>query len=334
MKDYLVIDVHNHYIPAEVITRGGVTDGMNIANAAKSRLQAYQCIRDSECTLKTMDESGVDITVLSIPQWSSLGLDACKIINNSYREIIQRYPKRFIGCVNIPLSPEPAVIKELERGVKDLGLKAVALVTSTSTFNLGSDQLTPLFAKINELNLPIVVHPSIRQPLWGGVEYKMSQHISREYEVAKATVEVLYGWLSKYPDMKFVMPHFGGGMPSLKGRVACWFEPAGWDIPANLKGGGKTPRELEELGLDKAFEEIFGKLYFDMAGFAGWMPIVDSALKTIRTDRLCFGTDYPLDFHDQEDIRTYIENIKQLDIPEQDKRNILGENARRFFSLD
>ena len=49
MKDYLVIDVHNHYILAEVIARGGVTDGMNIANAAKSRVQAYNCIRDHSC---------------------------------------------------------------------------------------------------------------------------------------------------------------------------------------------------------------------------------------------------------------------------------------------
>jgi predicted TIM-barrel fold metal-dependent hydrolase len=70
-----------------------------------------------------------------------------------------------------------------------------------------------------------------------------------------------------------------------------------------------------------------------MAGFAGWMPIVDSALKTIRSDRLCFGTDYPLDFHGQEDIKSYIDNIKQLNIAEKDKRNILGENARRFFNL-
>jgi predicted TIM-barrel fold metal-dependent hydrolase len=320
--NYPVIDMHSHYMPAEVIARGGFADGRNIADSARKRLQPYQCIRDIECTLKVMYESGIDVTVLSIAQWSSLGLEASRIINNDYAEVIRKYPGKFVGCINIPLLADSAVIYELERAVKELGLKVVSLVTSTIGLSLGSKELTPLFDKISRLDIPVVVHPAIWTPLWGGLEYNLSYHVSREYEIAKTTVEVLYGWLGKYPNLKFIMPHFGGGMPSLKGRIAAWYEPANWEIPASIKDGGKT------------FEEIFDKLYFDMAGFAGWMPIAKSALMTIRTDRLCFGTDYPLDFHGSEDIRLYIENIKQLDIPEADKHNILGGNAMRLFGLD
>jgi predicted TIM-barrel fold metal-dependent hydrolase len=120
---------------------------------------------------------------------------------------------------------------------------------------------------------------------------------------------------------------------SLKGRIKAHFEPEGWAVPEHIRGLPKTPRELEETGLDKAFEELFGKLYFDTSGFGGWMPIAEAAIRTIRCDRLCFGTDYPFEIHDTQDVKTYIDNIKALDISGKDKQNILGENAKRLFRL-
>jgi predicted TIM-barrel fold metal-dependent hydrolase len=67
--------------------------------------------------------------------------------------------------------------------------------------------------------------------------------------------------------------------------------------------------------------------------FRGWMPIAEAAIKTIRADRLCFGTDYPFEIHDARDVKEFAENIGHLDLSEQDKRNILGENIRRLFKL-
>ena len=212
-------------------------------------------------------------------------------------------------------------------------MKILALITSTNSATLDSETLFPIYERVSEYDLPIVVHPTIRPGLWGGNKYGMEHHISREYDVAKATIEVLYGVLPKFPELKFIMPHHGGGMPALKGRVMAHFEPEGWDIPQTLKGLPKTPRELQELGLAHAFEDIFGKLYFDTAGFGGWMPITEAGVKTIRSDRLCFGTDYPFEIHDAKDVKLFIENIKGLDISEQDKRNILGENAKRLFKI-
>ena len=130
------------------------------------------------------------------------------------------------------------------------------------------------------------------------------------------------------------MPHCGGAMPGQKARIRAWFEPEGWDIPDEIKNCPKTPRELDELGLSKAFDELFDKLYFDMAGSgAGWLPMIKSALLTIRTDRTCFGTDYPFDIHNAEDIRAFINTIKQLDIPETDKKLMLGENIKNLFQI-
>ena len=53
----------------------------------------------------------------------------------------------------------------------------------------------------------------------------------------------------------------------------------------------------------------------------------------MRTDRLCFGTDYPYDMHTARDIATFVDNIKQLDIPDTDKKAMLGENIKNFFRI-
>jgi len=123
-------------------------------------------------------------------------------------------------------------------------------------------------------------------------------------------------------------------MPGLKGRLRAWFEPEGLDIPAEIKNTPKTPRELDALGIPQAFDAVFDKLYFDMAGSgAGWLPAIKAALATLRTDRICFGTDYPHDMHTAQDIKSFIDTIKQLDTPEQDKRLMLGENIKRLFKV-
>jgi len=280
-----------------------------------------------------MDEAGVDMAVIHMASWNVLGLAVCKLMNDGCARAMREYPGRFIGCAHVPLESGQEVLGEVDRAIHELGLKGVCLVTSTAEITLDSTMLFPLYDKISKLNLPVVVHPTIRQSLWGGVKYGMSNHISREYDVTKATVEIMYGVLKEFPGLKFLMPHHGGGTPSLKGRMMAWFEPEGWKVPEDLKGQPKTPRELKELGLDKAFEDLFGKLYFDTAGFGGWMPITESATKVIKPDHLCFGTDYPFEIREAQDIKKFINHIDLLDISEQDKRDILGENVKRLFNL-
>ena len=123
-------------------------------------------------------------------------------------------------------------------------------------------------------------------------------------------------------------------MPALKARIRAWYEPDDWDIPDEIRCAPKTPRELDQLGISQAFDQLFDKLYFDMAGSgAGWTPMIKAALAVIRPDRICFGTDYPFDVHDVQGMKDFIENIKGLDIPDQDKRLILGENIKELYNV-
>ncbi|MFC1901976.1 amidohydrolase family protein [Chloroflexota bacterium] len=332
-EKYLVIDVHNHYLPETVAKKLGMPVGKG-NSASRYANQARRWMTEIESRLQAMDESGVDMAVLEQSGSSSEGLEICGEINDGYAKIAHDYPGRFIPCVHVPLEAGQEVLNEVDRAVNELGFRCISLVTSTAATTLDSEELFPLYEKISCFGLPIFIHPSLRRPLWGGTKYKMSWHVSREYDILKATVEVMYGVLPNFPDLKFVMPHHGGGIPSLKGRLMAGFdEPEGMNVPESIKGLPKTPRELQQTGLDKAFEEKFDKLYFDTAGFGGWMPITEAAIKVIRTDRLCFGTDWPVEIHEAQDIKVFVNKIKQLDIAAEDKRNILGRNVKNLLKL-
>lgn len=332
-EKYLVIDAHNHYLPKEATRLACKADGFDYVASLKRVPVGYENTFDIERRVRLMDEAGVDIAVLEQSSWSPQGLEMCKAMNDGYAEAVRRYPDRFIPCAHLPLEPGQEVLDEFERAYNELGFRGLSLVSSTSDYTLDSEELFPIYEKAGQLDIPIAVHPSIKKGIWGGAKYGLSDHASREYDVTKATVEVMYGVLSRFPDLKFLMPHHGGGIPAVKGRILAWHEPERWDVPPNLKGMPKTPRELAELGLDEDFENLFGKIYFDLAGFGGWMPVTEAAVKTIRRDRLCFGTDYPFEIHEAQDVKSFIDNIKTLEIPEQDKRNILGENIKRLFKV-
>jgi predicted TIM-barrel fold metal-dependent hydrolase len=159
----------------------------------------------------------------------------------------------------------------------------------------------------------------------------MSGSVSREYDIIKAFVEVLCGVLPEFPDLNFMFSHYGGGVPFLLGRIMSWYGPPVKGIPKEKVGLPKTIREFEDYGLKKGFNELLDRIYYDMAGTGGWMPAVKQALMVLKPDRLCFATDYPFEMSRPADLKAYIAGIKRLDIPEKDKVNILGGNARRLF---
>ncbi len=333
-KPWIVIDAHKHFVP-------GAGKGGNVSLEAKEYAAlledstgfTWQKAMDVERTLKDMDASGVDMAIMHEAAYGVNGLPGCQTMNNALAKITAEYPGRFIPCGTVPLQGGADILKEAERAINGLGLKGMALTSSGPDMTLDSEALYPLYEKISQLDVPVVIHPRSGVKLWGGTKYGMSTHVSKEYDVAKATVELLFGVLPKFPNIKFLVAHHGGGIHVIKGRIEERYEPDNWNIPPALKGKPKTPRELKELGIDKAFDQLWGKLYFDASGFAGWMPITELAIKVVGAKRVCFGTDYPIEIHDPQDVKTFIRKVKRLDIPDTQKRAVLGENIKTLFRI-
>lgn len=337
---YVVIDAQFHFLPREAckMSEEIVSEAEDIKKL-QARIKdpafnrVYQRLYDIETTIAYMEECGVDMILAGLSAWNTAGLEVCKVINDGLAELSDEYPGKFIPLAHVPYSEGRPAIDELERAISELGLKGVTVLTSERGIRLDDEQLKPFFKKVSQLRIPLVVHPTTKTPLWGGEKYYMSGSVSREYEIIKSFVEVLSGVLPEFPDLNFLFAHYGGGVPFLMGRIMSWHSPAHADIPKEKAGLPKTLREFEDYGLKEDFDKLIDRIYFDMAGAGGWMPAVKQALLAIRPERLCFGTDYPFEMSRSKDLKTYIDGIKGLSIPEDDKINILGGNLKEMFEV-
>jgi predicted TIM-barrel fold metal-dependent hydrolase len=333
MTKYVVVDTHHHFLPSEAVKYARKTDEIDYLFGLKRFSIAYAWMQDVERTLRYMEECGIDQVLINQCSWSPNGLETCKAINDGYARIQQKHPGKFITCAHVPVHEGPAAMDELKRSIEVLGLKGVAFLSSYAHIPIDSDSMMPLFEKIARYDVPIVVHPTLRRPLWGGLKYDLSTTVSREYDVAKSVVEILYGVLPRFPELKFLMPHFGGSMQTLKWRMVISHQPENWDLPSELRGHALMRGELKERGLWDDFNRQFDKLHFDSAGYGGAPEVIRAATDSIRRDRLTFGTDYPFEYRDPKDTREYIAGIKSLNISEEDKKNILGQNVLRLFDI-
>src|ERR1019366_5813878 len=96
----------------------------------------------SDERLARMDESGIDVQVLSLtsPGLHNLepaeGISLARRTNDLIAATIPRHPDRFDGFATIPTTAPSEALRELERSVRDLGLKGGMLFGRTMEKNL------------------------------------------------------------------------------------------------------------------------------------------------------------------------------------------------------
>jgi aminocarboxymuconate-semialdehyde decarboxylase len=125
--------------------------------------------------------------------------------------------------------------------------------------------------------------------------------LGREVDLTVATTRLIAGGIfERFPALKIVMAHFGGGIAAVKDRL----------MAKGYRFGT----------LKKPFGDYYEMVYFDMAGFEGGAVALSCALQGIRPERLVFASDYPQDFtgvntntgRGMDELKNYIEAIRSL----------------------
>jgi predicted TIM-barrel fold metal-dependent hydrolase len=326
-----VVDVHHHFLPKAVFDdlkeqAGGARRLVN----ERISITLSEDLHSVHTHLKTMDEGGVDSAILTYSGVSTLGMDVCRQLNDGFAAIQRAQRGRLYGAAHIPLGePEEAPV-ELERAFHDLNLVAVALPTSDRGVTLDMPSLAPVWRKVTELDVPVILHPALL-PEGASTDWGMERSCSRPFDTTLAAVRIMNGVFPEFPKLKFVLPHTGGTAIFLRGRISMFFAPP--EVPNPAPELAKTQLEQRALGLESAFEERWGKFYFDTAGNGGWAPVIQWAVEVVGTQRLMFGSDYPLESHSGATVRELVDMIGGLDVPRQSKQAIAGTNALELFRL-
>ena len=326
-----IVDVHHHYMPAVLFDRLAAQAGGKRIVTNEISLTLNPSRKDLEAHLITMDESGVAVSILT-DQVQVMGAEVAKALNDGIAEVERKHPTRFRGAIHLPIHEPEAAKRELERGISELGLRAVALLACHLDVQLDNPIMNPLFEVIQKNQLPIIIHPQSK-PTGSETTYNLDRCVFRPLETTQAIVRVMCSVLPRYPELRFIMPHLGGATSSLKGRMMAFFETADADIPADMRGYLKTQAEQKKFGLTERFEKLFQSLFFDTAGTGAWLPAMAAALNITSADRIMFGSDFPLECKTAANIVESLDMIRQAPCSAPDKTAILGKTAAGLFNL-
>lgn len=327
----LIVDVHHHYMPAILFDRlAKQADGKRIVTNEIS-LTLHPSRKDLEAHMRAMDDAGVTVSILT-DQVQVMGADVARALNDGVAEVERKHPKRFRSAIHMPIHEPQAAKRELERGIGELGLRAVALLACHLDVQLDNPIMFPLYEIIQKNDLPIIIHPQSK-PTGSETTYNLDRCVFRPLETTQAIVRIMNAILPRYPALRFIIPHLGGAASSLKGRMMAFFETDDADIPADMRGYLKTQSEQKKFGLTERFEKRFQRLYFDTAGTGAWLPSMAAALNITTADRIMFGSDYPLECKTAANIIESLEMVRQAPCSSEDKTSILGKTAASVFNL-
>jgi predicted TIM-barrel fold metal-dependent hydrolase len=322
----MVVDFQHHYIPIELAKRRGLYSETGRTMLQEGGLPAttmHRRLYDLDLQLEEMAQGGVDLSVLSCLLGWSAPLDECRFINDDLAAIEKKYPRRFVGLAQTPILAGKPAIAELRRAIEELGLRGVTITSQVNGLSLDAPELYDLYELVCQLDVPLFVHPALVPTGYEHLkDYDLPRVLGREVDLTVATTRLIAGGIfDRYPDLKIVMAHFGGGIAAVKDRL----------IGKGYRFGT----------LNKPFGEYYDQVYFDMAGFEGGLTALHCALQGIRPERLVFASDYPQDFtgvntdtgKGMAELKSYVETIRNLALSETAKQEMLGGTALRLLKL-
>src|SRR5256712_2571434 len=217
-----VLDFQHHFVPRELAERRGARGTRHdVPEGGMKKVTLHGKLDDPEERLRDMDEAGLDLAILSCVIGWDAPLEDCRRSNDTFAALQRRYPDRFVGVAHLPLLIDrrgaPA---ELDRAITELGLRGVTITSQVNGVPLDSPDLWDFYARAVELRIPIFVHPSMPPRGYEWIkEYDLSRIVGRELDLVLAVSRLIAaGVLDRFPDLKMVIAHFGGGIAPLQER--------------------------------------------------------------------------------------------------------------------
>jgi len=174
--------------------------------------------------------------------------------NDTLAELVREHPGEFLGFAHHDLS-EPHALEELRRALDDLGLAGYKWFGPLTKIPFEDPSLKPFWIFLAERQVPVLIHFGVLGGPGGVVDHPRISPLS------------LGAVVQTYPDIPFVIPHFGAGYFQDLLHLA-------WSAP---------------------------NVYIDTSGSNDWIrwaaypltlrDVFAKALDTVGPERIIFGTD-------------------------------------------
>lgn len=232
-----------------------------------------------------MAERGVDKIVVSTPShafmyWAEeFGDEYAAICNDELSAYCAKDPEHFDFWAHANIANPVAAAAEIERAVTELGAKGVCV--GGANFNgleAHSEELFPVWEKMTELDVPIMVH-GYNQSLWMGEDHHKDKFETTSI-LGDCYDETLFFWylicggaLDTFPTLKTYISHAGGMALFQLGRL-------------NVLNQGMAPDSKNK----KPLIEYMDNFWFDLDVHA--VSLRKAVLDLVSIDRIVHGTNF------------------------------------------
>lgn len=256
-----------------------------------------------------------------------LAASVCRSHNNTIGRIVRSYPGKFIGLTTVPLEDPVLASEELERSVKQLGLSGPVIAPTVKGKDLDDESLWPFYAKAQELNVPIIIHPVNTGPMPGG--WSLTRHYAtRGYGFWSAMGHPMANSLALANLM------FGGVLDAFPKLRFCFLEGGGTQVPHVLDGlkvihEGEGDYSGLKTKPKRRPADYLDRLYFSVRPDE---TLLQALVEHFGSQSWVVGSDYP--HADVTGNRSTVRAIQaREDLSLDTKEAILGGNALRLFTL-
>lgn len=238
--------------------------------------------------------------------------------NDRLAAIVKAQPERFAGFACLPTSDSRAAEMELERAVKELGLRGAMVHGLVDGVFLDDARFWPVFETAQSLDVPMYIHPGTpQQPV---IDTYYADYLKDfpslltagwGYTVETATHAirlVLSGVFDAFPNLKIILGHLGESLPFSLWRID----------DALSRPGNKS----------LAFRDCFREHFWITTSGNFSTPALMCSLSELGPDRVLFAIDYPFVAN-----RRGTEWLETVALEPDVKANILGGSAQRLLGL-
>ena len=273
-----------------------------------------------------MDATGISMQILSLTSPGVQVFDAATAVsfardsNDQLAAAIAKYPTRLAGLAAVaPQNPREAA-RELERGVRSLGLKGAILNSHTLGEYLDDPKFWDIFAAAEALDVPVYLHPN--SPSAGLIQPLLQRGLDGAlYGFGVDTgmhllAIITSGVFDRFPKLKLVVGHLGEALPFWLFRL---------DYMHRATVASKRYAFMKPLRRQVS-DYLRENVYVTSSGMA-WAPAIQFCQQVLGVDRVMYAMDYPYQFEPSEVLA--MDSVGTA----ADRDSFYAQNARNVFGL-
>jgi predicted TIM-barrel fold metal-dependent hydrolase len=276
--------------------------------------------------IEDMDTEGIDIAVLYpttlLGAWGLKDQEFAVALHRAYNDWLAWFcshnPDRLKGAAALPMVAPAEAARELERAVTQLGHVAGMAHTFAYNHQVNDPAFDDLYACAEQYDVPIAFHASGSEiARIDRFDTFLAEHtIGHTFEQMSAAINIVYGGvLERFPRLRVgFLEGMVGWIPMLGERMDEEYERRPFEAPLLTK----KPSDYFKSG----------RVFFGAESEEGTIP---ATIQYLGSDEsLLYSSDYP--HWDGGFPNTTRELLERSDLTDDNKRNIIGANARRFYA--